>query len=427
MTNAVETRPAETDTGEVGIVRNCRFCGNDLEHTFIDLGMSPPCENVRRPEDMDLHEVFYPLHVFVCDQCWLVQLREYVSPDDIFVEYAYFSSMSDSWLEHARRYTDEMVERFSLNESDQVVELASNDGYLLQNFVRLGIPALGVEPAKNVAKVGEKKGVPSINKFFGCETATEMCNDGIRANLLLGNNVLAHVPDLNDFVGGMKILLADNGVITMEFPHLLQLMDNNQFDTIYHEHYSYLSILTVEKVFAHHGLRLFDVQELPTHGGSLRIFATHEESTNHLRTDAVDALLSREREAGLDTIESYRSFRGQVEELKLDILEFLIKAKREGKTVAGYGAPGKGITLLNYCGIRNDLMEFTVDRNQYKQGTFMPGTGIPVFEPDYMRTQKPDYVFILPWNLKHEIMKQMSGIREWGGKFVVPIPNLEIL
>ena len=409
------------------MTRSCRFCSHQLKHTFIDLGMSPPCESVRRPEDVDLQEVFYPLHVFVCDQCWLVQLREYIPPDEIFVEYAYFSSMSDSWLAHARDYCETMVKRLGLTDENQVVEIASNDGYLLQNFVRLGIPALGIEPARNVAKVGEEKGVPSVNKFFGCQTAKELCADGIKADLLLGNNVLAHVPDLNDFVGGMKILLAEDGVITMEFPHLLQLMVNKQFDTIYHEHYSYLSILTVEQVFEHHGLRLFDIEELATHGGSLRIYATHQESQGHRRGTALDSIRQQELAAGLDSLASYESFCHEVEQLKLDILEFFIDAKRKGKTVAGYGAPGKGITLLNYCGIRSDLMRFTVDRNPYKQGTYMPGTGIPVFEPGRIRSEKPDYVFILPWNLKSEIVDQMSGIRDWGGKFVVPIPSLEIL
>ena len=320
---------------EQAMVRACRFCGNHLQHTFIDLGMSPPCESVRRPEEMDSPETFYPLHVFVCEQCWLVQLREYIAPEDIFVEYAYFSSMSESWLAHARRYVDAMVERFELNASHQVVEIASNDGYLLQNFVRLGIPALGVEPAKNVAKVGEEKGVPSVNKFFGVQTAQELVKRGSHADLLLGNNVLAHVPDLNDFVGGMKILLAQDGVITMEFPHLLELMNNNQFDTIYHEHYSYLSMITVEDVFGKHGLRVFDVEELSTHGGSLRVYATHSETTKHTRSESVNRLLEREREARLDSLESYQDFTAKIETLKLDILQFLIQAKREGKVVAG--------------------------------------------------------------------------------------------
>ncbi|MEM7478679.1 MAG: class I SAM-dependent methyltransferase [Planctomycetota bacterium] len=417
----------ESNQLDFQIERKCRFCDHDLTHSFVDLGLSPPCENVRLPADMDKQEVFFPLHVFLCDSCWLVQLREYIAPDDIFVEYAYFSSMSESWLAHARKYADDMVARFGLDSSNQVIEIASNDGYLLQNFVRMKIPALGVEPAINVARVGEEKGVRSINKFFGVQTAKEIVADGIRADLLLGNNVLAHVPDLNDFVGGMKVVLSPQGVITMEFPHLLRLMENRQFDTIYHEHYSYLSLLTVQKVFEHHGLRVFDVQELASHGGSIRVFATHEECSQHPRLDAVDNLLRTELAAGLNTLGAYQAFRGEVEALKFDILSFLIKAKREGKTVAGYGAPGKGITLLNYCGIRSDLMPFTVDRNEYKQGTFMPGTGIPVFSPDYLRDVKPDYVFILPWNLKKEIMQQMEDIRSWGSKFVVPIPALEVL
>lgn len=426
MSSTALAASASSRSGESGIQRTCRFCDKTLRHTFVDLGMSPPCESVRYPEQMDSPEVFYPLHVYLCDSCWLVQLREYISPEDIFVEYAYFSSMSDSWLAHAKRYVDEMVKRFQLNQSHQVVEIASNDGYLLQNFVQLGIPALGVEPAVNVAKVGLEKGVPSVNKFFGCATAKELRDDGVSADLLLGNNVLAHVPDLNDFVGGMKILLASDGVITMEFPHLLQLMGNKQFDTIYHEHYSYLSLLTVERIFEFHGLRLFDVDELPTHGGSLRIYATHHENETHRLSSSVADLLSRERTAGLETLNAYGDFCEQVESLKLDIMQFLVTAKRERKTVAGYGAPGKGVTLLNYCGIRSDLMKFTVDRNAYKQGTFMPGTGIPVHAPEYLMQEKPDYVFILPWNLKDEIMQQMAAVHDWGGKFVVPIPELRV-
>lgn len=399
-----------------------------MTNTFVDLGMSPPCENVRRPEEMDTAEVFYPLHVFVCDQCWLVQLREYIAPEQIFREYAYFSSMSQSWLDHAARYAADMTERFSLGPQSQVIEIASNDGYLLQNFVQAEIPALGIEPATNVAAVAEKqRGVPSVNEFFGVELAEQLAARGTQADLLLGNNVLAHVPDINDFVGGLQRLLKKSGVITMEFPHLWELMVNRQFDTIYHEHYSYLSLIAVEKIFARHGLRLFDVQRLQTHGGSLRIFATHEDDQTHAEQSTVAELLEFEREQKLDELSAYQRFDSEIQSLKCDILEFLIQAKRDGKKVAGYGAPGKGVTLLNYCGIRNDLLQFTVDRNEYKQGTYVPGTGIPVFEPQRIMEEKPDYVFILPWNLKDEIMTQMSQVREWGGKFVVPIPELSIV
>ncbi|MFN3191076.1 MAG: methyltransferase domain-containing protein [Aureliella sp.] len=416
------------DQGRAGEAkRTCRFCSCELSTTFIDLGMSPPCENVRRPQEMDSVEHFYPLHVFVCERCWLVQLREYIAPEDIFREYAYFSSMSDSWLKHAKDYSHKMIERFQLGSDHQVVEIASNDGYLLKNFVEKHIPALGIEPALNVAEVGRENGVPSINEFFGCEVAEKLAAQGTKADLLLGNNVLAHVPDLNDFVGGLKILLNSDGVVTMEFPHLWELMENRQFDTIYHEHYSYLSALTVQKVFAHHGLRLFDVEQLASHGGSLRVFATHQDSQQHPSTGAVERLIDFELEKGLGNLEAYQSFKDQVESLKLDVLQFLIDAKRQGKRVAGYGAPGKGVTLLNYMGIRNDLIEFTVDRNEYKQGTFVPGTGIPVFAPTAIFEQKPDYVFILPWNLRKEIVEQMKSIKEWGGRFVVPIPSLEIV
>lgn len=405
----------------------CRYCGEKLLHTFIDLGMSPPCESVRRREDMDAPEVFYPLHVYLCDHCWLVQLREYLPPAEIFTEYAYFSSTSDSWLAHARFYVESMIHRFELDRRHQVVEIASNDGYLLQNFVRHDIPSLGIEPAANVAKIAEAKGVRSIVRFFGLDTASELVRSGIRADLLIGNNVLAHVPDINDFVGGLKVLLAEEGVITMEFPHLLRLMEQKQFDTIYHEHYSYLSLLTVERIFEGHGLRLFDVEELATHGGSLRIFATHREANRHLLSPRLTGLREQEQQAGMNELSCYASFGQQVEKLKLDILSFFIEAKRAGKTIAGYGAPGKGVTLLNYCGIRADFLSFTVDRNVYKQGSYVPGTGIPIYEPEHIRRCQPDYVFILPWNLKEEIMQQMQDIRDWGGRFVVPIPELQVI
>ena len=411
---------------EDGVQRPCRFCNTQLTHTAIDLGASPLCENVRRPEEMDQPETYFPLRVFVCDECWLVQLREYVAPDKIFTEYAYFSSNSDSWLQHAEKYCEHVTKRFGLGPEQQVVEIASNDGYLLQNFVQSGIPALGVEPAANVAEVARAKGVKTVVKFFGVETARELVADGYSADLLLGNNVLAHVPNLNDFVGGLKLLLKPDGVITMEFPHLLQLVEQNQFDTIYHEHYSYLKVLTVSKIFGQHGLRIFDVQELKSHGGSLRVFATHQDNKTHQIFASVDRIKTQEREAGLDSLTAYHAFRERVSALKMKILEFLIQAKKTGKRVAGYGAPGKGITLLNYCGIRADLIGYTVDRNKYKQGTFVPGTGIPVLSPETLEKDQPDYVFILPWNLKQEIMSQVDAAK-WGGKFVVPIPHLEII
>lgn len=388
--------------------------------------MSPLCQTHIEFHQLSSMEPFYPLHVFVCHRCFLVQLDQFVSPDAIFSEYAYFSSYSDSWVEHARRYAEMMIARFKLNAESKVVEIASNDGYLLQHFVRRGIPVLGIEPAANVARVAIEKGVASLVRFFGTATARDVAAQQGGADVLLGNNVLAHVPDLNDFVAGMKILLKPNGVITMEFPHLLRLIEGNQFDTIYHEHFSYFSFTTVEKVFATHGLVLFDVEELPTHGGSLRIYACHAQDGTKPVTDRVVELRTREAELGFERLEFYAAFEEQVKETKRSILEFLIQAKREKKHIAGYGAPGKGNTLLNYCGIRTDFLDYTVDRNPYKQGKFTPGTHIPIHHPDRIRETRPDYLFLLPWNLKDEIMQQTSYIREWGGKFVVPIPEVQI-
>jgi SAM-dependent methyltransferase len=405
----------------------CRFCRAPLGHTFVDLGMSPLCQTHISPGELNRMEPFYPLHAFVCDGCFLVQLEEYVSPAEIFSEYAYFSSYSDSWVEHARRYAEAMIRRFGLDAQSLVVELASNDGYLLQHFVRAGIPVLGVEPAANVAEVAVQKGIPSLVRFFGRDAAREIVEEVGRADLLLGNNVLAHVPRLNDFVAGMKILLKPGGVITMEFPHLYRLMEGNQFDTIYHEHFSYFSFFTAEKVFAAHGLTLFDVEELPTHGGSLRIYARHAENRALPVSPAVDALRRREFEAGITRLETYASFAERVKETKRGLLEFLIRAKRAGKRLAGYGAPGKGNTLLNYCGIRTDFLDYTVDRSPYKQGKFTPGTRIPILHPDKIAQTRPDYVFILPWNLQDEIVRQMAHVRDWGGKFVVPIPTVSVL
>jgi hypothetical protein len=405
----------------------CRFCGTPLKHTFVDLGMSPLCESYVTREQLNQVERFYPLHVQVCDQCFLVQLEQYVSAEDIFTEYAYFSSYSDSWLKHAADYVEMIVERLGLGKESLAVELASNDGYLLQNFVKKGIPALGVEPAANVAKVATEKGVPTLVKFFGRKTAREMVAEGKQADLVVGNNVLAQVPDLNDFVGGIEILLKPQGVATLEFPHLVQLMAQNQYDTIYHEHFSYFSLITVEKIFARHGLTLFDVEEPSTHGGSLRIYARHAADDSKPVSERVSELRKRERDGGLERTQTYATFGEKVKESKRNLLEFLIRAKREGKRVAGYGAPGKGNTLLNYCGIRTDFVDYTVDRNPYKQGKFLPGTHIPIFRPERIFETKPDYLLIMPWNFKEEIVKQMAEIRQWGGKFVVAIPRVEII
>jgi SAM-dependent methyltransferase len=408
-------------------IPSCRFCGQQLTHTFVDLGMSPLCESYVSVEQLNYMEPFYPLHVYVCDKCFLVQLLEYVNPAHIFSDYAYFSSYSDSWLQHARAYTEMAIARFGLHSTSQVIEIASNDGYLLQYFLERGIPVLGVEPAANVAGVARAKKIPSVTKFFGEQTARELKADGKQADLLLGNNVLAHVPDINDFVKGMKILLKPNGVITMEFPHLMRLMEENQFDTIYHEHFSYLSFLTVEKIFAQHGLRLFDVEEIPTHGGSLRIFASHEEYNLKPICHNVGRLRACEEHAGFKSLERYFCFTEQVKETKRKLLDFLIRAKGEGRSIAGYGAPGKGNTLLNYCGIRTDFLDYVVDRSPYKQGKFLPGTHIPIHAPEKVRETRPDYLLILPWNLKKEVMDQNAYIREWGGQFVVPIPEVAVL
>jgi 2-polyprenyl-3-methyl-5-hydroxy-6-metoxy-1,4-benzoquinol methylase len=405
----------------------CRFCGEPLRDTVVDLGMSPLCESYVRPEKRNAMEPFYPLHVLVCRKCWLVQLDQYVSVEHIFSEYAYFSSYSDSWVQHARTYTEKMMARFGLGPRSQVIEVASNDGYLLQWFVKAGVPALGIEPAANVAAVAEKKGVPSLVRFFGTELARELAAQGKRADLLLGNNVLAQVPDLNDFVAGLKIALAPRGVLTMEWPHVLRLIDENQFDTIYHEHFSYFSLLTTRAILARHGLALFDVEELPTHGGSLRVYARHAEDDSKPVARVVGELLAREEAFGLTRPERYRAFSAQVEETKRALLDLLIRLRRQGKRIAGYGAPGKGNTLLNYCGIRTDFLEFTVDRNPYKQGLFLPGTHIPILAPDEIARRRPDYLLVLPWNFKEEIIAQMAGIREWGGQFIVPIPEARIV
>ncbi len=406
----------------------CRFCATPLKHTFVDLGTSPLCQRHVTPGRFNHAESFYPLHAYVCHECFLVQVPQYVQREEIFDgEYAYFSSFSDTWLKHAQDYTQRMVSRFGFDERSRVVEGASNDGYLLQYFVQRGIPSLGIEPTANTAAAAEKRGVRSLVKFFGRETARDVRRDFGPADLLLGNNVLAHVPDINDFVGGMKILLADKGVITVEFPVLSKLIENNYFDTIYHEHFSYLSFTTVEKIFAHHGLTLFDVDLLPTHGGSIRIYGRHEADSSKPVSENVNAIKAREKAAGHYELSYYADFGEKVRESKRRILSFLIEARRAGKAVAAYGAPGKGNTLLNYCGVRCDFIDYTVDRNPHKQGNYLPGTRIPILSPDVIRERKPDYVFILVWNLKEEVMKQLSFIREWGGRFVVPLPELSVV
>jgi 2-polyprenyl-3-methyl-5-hydroxy-6-metoxy-1,4-benzoquinol methylase len=407
-------------------IRHCRFCGAGLERTFVNLGLSPLCETYPTAADLNRGEVYYPLHVYVCERCFLVQLGEYESAEKIFSDYAYFSSYSDSWLKHCQNYCNKMTSRFGLNEKSFVVEVASNDGYLLQYFGRQNVPVLGIEPAANVAKVAVEKGVPTLVRFFGTELAKELTQQGVCADLVVGNNVLAQVPDLNDFVEGLKILLKPEGVLTLEFPHLLKLMELNEFDTIYHEHFSYFSMLTTMHVMKAHGLRVFDVEELKSHGGSLRIYACRHECSTHLLQPSVSKVLADEERAGLSSCEGYWGFAQQVKETKFALLEFLLRAVRQRKSVAGYGAPGKSATLLHYCGIGKDLIEYTVDRSPYKQGRFLPGNHIPIFHPDRIRETKPDYVVILPWNLKDEIMEQLRFIRDWGGQFVVPIPKVTI-
>jgi SAM-dependent methyltransferase len=406
----------------------CRSCGHALSHTFVDLGTSPLCQRHVTPAKFDHAEPIYPLHCFVCEKCWLVQLPAYVAREEVFDDqYAYFSSYSDSWLEHCKRYVDAMTERLKLGANSRVVELASNDGYLLQWFVKKKIPVLGIEPTANTAAAAREKGVNTLVKFFGVQTAAEVAASEFgKADLILGNNVLAHVPDINDFVGGIARLLKPGGTVTIEFPHLVELMKHNQFDTIYHEHFSYLSFTAVQTVFARHGLTLFDVQQLPTHGGSLRVFAKHNADSRAIES-SVASMLKLESDFGLLKLETYFKFAEQVKETKRRLLNFLIDAKRAGKTIVGYGAPGKGNTLLNYCGIRTDFLDYTVDRNPHKQNNYLPGSRIPIKSPEQISVDKPDYVLILPWNLKDEIVKQMSTVRSWGGKFVVPIPSVEVI
>jgi SAM-dependent methyltransferase len=405
----------------------CRFCNQPLQCLFLSLGSFPLSNAYLTQEQLHEKEVFYPLEVYVCDSCFLVQLQEYETPENIFGEYAYFSSYSDTWLRHAKDYVDKMVDLLKLGGHSSVIEIASNDGYLLQYFAGRGVRVLGIEPACNVAEAAKQKGIPTEVTFFGTQTAKRLASEGKHADLLLGNNVLAHVPSLNDFLEGLKILLKPQGIITMEFPHLMRLMEETQFDTIYHEHFSYFSFLTAEKVFHAHGLTLFDVEELSTHGGSLRIYARHTEDKTKPVSERVYQLKQKEMEAGYADIRHYLGFQEKVKAVKKDILKFLIRAKEEGKTVVGYGAPAKGNTLLNYCGIRTDFIDYTVDRNPHKQGHYLPGSHIPIEEPNKFKETKPDYVLILPWNLKDEVIEQMAFIRQWGGKFVIPIPKIKII
>jgi SAM-dependent methyltransferase len=404
----------------------CRFCGAALRRSFVDLGRSPLSNAFLTVDQLREMEPHYPLHAYVCETCLLVQLEAFATPDAIFSDYAYFSSFSETWLRHAEAYAARMTRELRLSADSLVVELASNDGYLLRYFRQLGIAVLGVEPAANVAAVAEAGGVPTEVAFFGVATAHRLAAAGKQADLICANNVLAHVPDLNDFVAGLPILLKPSGTITVEFPHLLRLIEERQFDTIYHEHFSYFSLLVVDKVFARHGLSVFDVDRLPTHGGSLRIHASHAEAAR-TRTDRFAAVLAEEAEAGLDDPTGYDRFAASVIDIKCQVLEFLVAARRAGKLVAGYGAPAKGNTLLNYCGVGPELLAFTVDRSPHKQGRFLPGTQIPIFAPERIFATRPDYVFILPWNLKDEIIDQMRDVRDWGGRFVVPIPNLQVI
>ncbi len=404
----------------------CRFCGAPLRDVFADLGMSPLANSYLPPARVNAMEPFYPLRALVCANCFLVQLEEFEPAERIFSDYAYFSSYSTSWLEHCRAYAEQMTERLGLDGDSHVVEVASNDGYLLQYFAQRGVSVLGVEPAANVAAVAVEKGIATVVEFFGEDVARRLAAER-PADLLLGNNVLAHVPDLNDFVAGMKALLAPGGVITMEFPHLMRLVEENQWDTIYHEHFSYFSFLTVSEVFAAHGLRLFDVQELPTHGGSLRIYGAHEDDAGKPDSDAARELAQRERDAGYAQLDVYRGYGRRVEQDKRAILRFLVDLKERGLRIAAYGAPAKGNTLLNYCGVGRDFIDYTCDLNPHKQGHFLPGSHIPIRSPEQLREDRPDVVLILPWNLTEEIVQQLSFVREWGGRFAARTPELTLL
>ena len=406
----------------------CRFCRTELKYVFIDLVNSPPSNSFLRAEQLNKPEIFYPLKVYICQNCFLVQIDEYKKSDSIFDnEYVYFSSYSTSWLEHAKRYTEMMIQRFRFSESSRIIEIASNDGYLLQYFKEKNIPVLGIEPTQNTADVASKKGIETITDFFGVRLAQKIAISNRKADLLLGNNVLAHVPDIVDFVSGMKLALKDQGVITMEFPHVMQLVNNNQFDTIYHEHFSYLSLYTVKQIFEAQDLELFDVEEIPTHGGSLRIYAKHKGDETNPALQNVELLLQKETNAGIDSLDYYRNFQQKALKVKFELIEFLIREKKGGKKIAGYGAAAKGNTLLNYCGIKNDIIDFVVDANPNKQDKFLPASHIPVVNEDHLKKEKPDFIIIFPWNIKDEIFNQLNYVKEWGGKFVIPIPTLEVI
>lgn len=413
-------------SGIVDTMFHCRYCQSTLSETFADLGMSPLSNSYLASSRLQAMERFYPLHAYVCSSCLLVQLPEFETPEQIFSDYAYFSSYSDSWLKHVDNYAQAMIKRWRLTSDSLVLEIASNDGYLLQYFKNRAVPVLGVEPAANVAKVAVERGIPTDVAFFGEKKGAQLAASGKSADLIAANNVLAHVPDINDFVKGFKRALKPTGCITVEVPHLLRLMQENQFDTIYHEHFSYLSLTFVSKLFHSHGLKVFDVEEIPTHGGSLRIYGCHQDDASKTVSKTVGRILELEKEQGLLEIGTYRNFAEQVVRTKCDLLEFFIKVRRAGKKIVGYGAPAKGNTLLNYCGIGRDFLPFTVDRSPHKQGLYLPGTHIPIRDPGEILKLKPDYVLILPWNLRQEISEQMATIRDWGGQFVVPIPRLEV-
>jgi len=407
---------------------NCRFCNTNLKHDFVDLGFSPPSNSFLKPEQLNQPETYFPLKIMVCEKCFLVQIDEFANHEDIFSnDYVYFSSFSKSWLEHADKYTDLMISKFGFNEKSQVIEIASNDGYLLQYFKKKNIQVLGIEPTANTAAAAKEKGIDSVIDFFGVSLAKKLAAENKHADLLLGNNVLAHVPDINDFVGGMKILLKPSGVITMEFPHLMQLIDKNQFDTIYHEHFSYLSLYSVKQIFEKQGLEIFDVDEIPTHGGSLRIYAKHSEDKTRTVSVNVQSLINKEVAFGLNNINTYTTFQAKAEKVKDDFLEFLIQAKKQGKKVVAYGAAAKGNTLLNFCGIRKDLLHFVVDASPHKQNKYLPGVHIPVLSEDAIKSEKPDYIVILPWNIKDEIINQLSYVKNWNAQFIVAIPHLKVL
>lgn len=408
-------------------MNNCRFCQTELKHTFLDLGVSPLANSFIKEKNLKKMEPFYPLHTYVCHNCFLVQLKEFETPSHIFRDYAYFSSFSESWLMHAHKYVEMAMEKFKLTTDSQVIEIASNDGYLLQYFQKQKIPVLGIEPAENVAAIAESKGIPTIVEFFGEVMGEKLVKQGRRADLIVANNVLAHVPDIHDFVIGLKILLKEHGVITIEVPHVMELISQKQFDTIYHEHFSYFSVSTVKDIFLEHGLKIFHVEQFSTHGGSLRIFVNHEQDISRPINSSVPLLIEQENKFGINQIETYMKFSEEIKQMKLDIIQFFLETKEQGKQIAGYGAPAKGNTFLNYCGIGKDFISYTVDKNHFKQGLYLPGTRIPIRGPEEIRLTKPEYVLILPWNLKEEIMEQNAYIRDWGGKFIILIPKIMVL